>query len=132
VNSGCTAAIIDTEKAPITPTSPDFGLPSASARVGEVVIGCDPTDVKALPGDRVVVVDADGTLADESTLSWIDTATRRLIGPEVPLGLGSGEVATGIAVSPNGGEGYVLHRKRLDGTGGMLTVVDVSALKAQQ
>jgi DNA-binding beta-propeller fold protein YncE len=133
VNPGCTAAILDTHKAPTTPASPDIGLPSASAQVGEVVIGCDPTDVKALStGDRVVVVDADGTLADESTLTWIDTSTRRLVGREVPLGLPSGEVATGIAIAPNADEAYVLHRKRDDGTGGSLTVVPMSRLTPQQ
>ena len=52
-------------------------------------MGVIPTDVKALPtGDRVVVVDADGTTVDESTLSWIDTSARRLVGREVALGLG--------------------------------------------
>jgi DNA-binding beta-propeller fold protein YncE len=133
VNPGCTAAIIDTQKAPVTPTSPDIGLPSASARIGEIVIGCDPTDVKALPaGDRVVVVDADGSAFDESTLSWIDTAARKLVGREVPLGLAPGEVATGVAIAPNGDEAYVLHRKRQDGTGGALTVVAVSQLKPHE
>jgi DNA-binding beta-propeller fold protein YncE len=130
VNPGCTAAIIETQKAPVTPASPDIGLPSASAQVGEVVIGCDPTDVKALStGDRVVVVDGDGTVVNESTLSWIDTSTRRLVGREVPLGLPAGEVATGIAVAPNGDEAYVLHRKREDGNGGVLTVAPMSRLK---
>jgi DNA-binding beta-propeller fold protein YncE len=130
VNPGCSAAILDTQKSPTTPASPDIGLPSASAQVGEVVIRCDPTDVKALStGERVVVVDADGTIADESTVSWIDTSSRRLIGREVPLGLGSGEVATGVAFAPNGDEAYILHRKREGGSDGFLSVVSVSRLQ---
>jgi DNA-binding beta-propeller fold protein YncE len=132
VNPGCTAAILDTQKNPTTPASPDIGLPSASAQVGEVVIGCDPTDVKALStGERVVVVDADGTVADESTLSWIDTSTRRLVGREVRFGMGSGEVATGVAFAPNDDEAYVLHRKREGGGGGSLSVVPTSRLQPQ-
>jgi DNA-binding beta-propeller fold protein YncE len=89
-------------------------------------------DVKALSdGERFVVVDADGTVVDESTLSWIDTSTRRLVGSEVPLGLRSGEVATGIAIAPNSGEAYVLHRKQ-NGTGGLLTVVPTASLTPPQ
>lgn len=131
VTPGCVAAIIDTQKPTITLQSPNIGLPSASAQVGDVVIGCDPTDVKAVPaGDRIVAVDADGIRADESSLGWIDTASRRLIA-EVPLGFGAGEAATGVAFSPDGTEGYILHRRQ-DASHGVLTVVPMSRLTPGQ
>lgn len=112
-------------------TSPNFGLPSASAQVEEVVVGCDPTDVKAAPaGDRIIVVDASGIRVDEPSLGWIDTATLRLIA-EVSLGFGTGEVVTGVAFAPDAAEGYVL-RRRQDGSHGVLTAVPMSRLAPQQ
>lgn len=83
---GCSVVVVDTG--------------SGNVVGHDIIIGCDPAGVDVTrDGRRLLVVNATEIIDDTvSTISVINTATNKVVGSEVSLGLPAGTTALGIAI----------------------------------
>jgi DNA-binding beta-propeller fold protein YncE len=79
-----------------------------------IVINCDPADLCATPdGRHLLIANRTALFAPgDSSLSVVDTATNKLVGHEMRLGLTDGSRVGGIALSPDGATTYLIRRNK--------------------
>lgn len=89
-----------------------------------IVINCDAADLCATPDGRHLIIANRTALfpPEDSSLSIVDTATNKLVGHEIRLGLADGSRVAGIALSPDGATTYLIRRNTQTGVGNLCSL----------